>query len=66
MQNGMFIFMLTEYMKGLERGKFSSARTGVSNLGSPDVLKFAEAFPTSYAGQDFWELYSKNIWEPLS
>ena len=37
----------------------------VSNLGSPDVLglKLPEAFSTSSAGQDFWELQSKNIWE---
>ena len=35
-----------------------SFRAVIPNLGSPDVpgLKFPEAFITSYAGQDFWEL----------
>ena len=36
------------------------------NLGSSDIfgLKLPEAFTTSCAGQDFWELQSKNIWGP--
>ena len=36
----------------------------VPNLGPPDVLglQLAEAFITTSAGQDFWELKSKNIW----
>ena len=36
------------------------------NLGPPDVLglQLPEAFTTTSAGQDFWELKSKNIWRP--
>ena len=36
----------------------------VPNLGPPDVLgiQLPEAFTTTSAGQDFWELKSKNIW----
>ena len=38
----------------------------VPNLGPPDILglQFPEAFTTTSAGQDFWELKSKNIWRP--
>ena len=38
----------------------------VLNLGPPDVieLQLPEAFTTTSAGQDFWELKSKNIWRP--
>ena len=38
----------------------------VPNLGPPDVLglQFPEAFAATSAGQDFWELTSKNIWRP--
>ena len=43
-------------------------RSVVSNLGPPDVLglPLPEAFTTTttLAGQDFWELKSKNIWRP--
>ena len=36
------------------------------NLGPPDVLglQLPEAFTTTSAGQDFWELKSKDIWRP--
>ena len=39
---------------------------GVPNLGPTDVLglHLPEAFTTTSAGQDFWELKSKNIWGP--
>ena len=38
----------------------------ILNLGPPDVigLQLPEAFTTTSAGQDFWELKSKNIWMP--
>ena len=38
----------------------------VPNLGPPDVLglQLPEAFTTTSADQDFWELKSKNIWGP--
>ena len=38
----------------------------VPNLGPPDVLglQLPEAFTTTSAGQDFWELKSKNICRP--
>ena len=38
----------------------------VPNIGPPDVLgpQLPEAFTTTSAGQDFWELKSKNIWKP--
>ena len=38
----------------------------VPNLGPPDVLglQLPEAFTTTFASQDFWELKSKNIWRP--
>ena len=38
----------------------------VPNLGPPDVLglQLPKAFTTTSAGQDFWELKSKNIWRP--
>ena len=38
----------------------------VPNLGPPDVLglQLPEASTTTSAGQDFWELKSKNIWRP--
>ena len=38
----------------------------VPNLGPPDVLRLQlpQAFTTTSAGQDFWELKSKNIWRP--
>ena len=38
----------------------------VSNLVPPDVLglQLPEAFTTTSAGQDFWELKFKNIWRP--
>ena len=44
----------------------ASSRAVVPNLGSPDVLglQLPEAFTTTLAGQDFWELKSKNIWRP--
>ena len=42
----------------------ASSRAGLSNLGPADVLRLQlpEAFTTTSAGQDFWELKSKNIW----
>ena len=38
----------------------------VSNLGPPDVLglQLPEAYTATSAGQEFWELKSKNIWRP--
>ena len=38
----------------------------IPNFGPPDVLglQLPEAFSTPSAGQDFWELKSKNIWRP--
>ena len=38
----------------------------IPNLGPPDVLglQLPEAFTNTSAGQDFWELKSKNIWRP--
>ena len=47
----------------LEYGCFTAV---VPNLGPPDVLRLQlpEAFTTTSAGQDFWELKSKNIWRP--
>ena len=39
---------------------FGCPRPILLNFGSPDVL--GEAFTTSSAGQDFWELQTKNIW----
>ena len=41
-------------------------RTMVLNVGPPDVieLQLPEAFATTSAGQDLWELKSKNIWRP--
>ena len=38
----------------------------ILNLWPPDVLglQLPEAFTTTSAGQDFWELKSKNIWRP--
>ena len=38
----------------------------VPNLEPPDVLgiQLPEALTTTSAGQDFWELKSKNIWRP--
>ena len=38
----------------------------VLNVGPPDVieLQLPVAFATTSAGQDFWELKSKNIWRP--
>ena len=41
-------------------------KTVILNLGPPDVieLQLSEAFTTTSAGQDFWELKSKNIWRP--
>ena len=43
-----------------------SPNTVVPNLGPPDVLRLQlpEAFTTTSADQDFWELKSKNIWRP--
>ena len=40
--------------------------SAVPNLGPPDVLRLQlpEAIATTSAGQDFWELKSKNIWRP--
>ena len=42
-------------------------RAVVPNLGPPDVvgLQLPEAFTTTSAGQDFWELKSKKVGEPL-
>ena len=42
------------------------AEAVVPNLGPPDVLELQlpETFTTTSAGQDFWELKSKNIWRP--
>ena len=41
-------------------------RAVVPNLGPPDILglQLPKAFTTTSAGQDFWELKSKNIWRP--
>ena len=38
----------------------------VPSLGPPDVLglQLPEAFTSTSADQDFWELKSKNIWRP--
>ena len=46
--------------------KLRLGRAVVPNLGPPDVLgpQVPEAFTTTSAGQDFWELKSKNIWRP--
>ena len=46
--------------------KMESFNAGAPNFGSPDDfgIKFQEAFTTTYADQDFWELQSKNIWGP--
>ena len=46
--------------------RIASVRTVVPNFGPPDVLglQLPEAFTTTSAGQDFWELKSKNIWKP--
>ena len=43
-----------------------SANSVVLNVGPPDVveLQLPEAFTTTPAGQDFWEMKSKNIWRP--
>ena len=43
-----------------------SSKAVVPNLGAPDVfgLQLPEVFTTISAGQDFWELKSKNIWRP--
>ena len=43
-----------------------SYRPVVPNLGPPDVLglQLPEALTTTSAGQDFWELKSKNFWRP--
>ena len=42
------------------------SRTVVCNCRPPDVLglQLPEAFIATSAGQDFWELKSKNIWRP--
>ena len=46
--------------------EMSSFRSVVPNLVPPDVLglQLPETFITTTAGQDFWELKSKNIWRP--
>ena len=43
-----------------------SPKAMVLNHGPPDVIELQppEAFATTSAGQDFWELKSKNIWRP--
>ena len=45
---------------------FKSYKPVVPNLGPPDVLglQLPEAFTTTSAGQDFWEVKSRNIWRP--
>ena len=55
---------VTTYVFYAMYSKFS--RAVVPNLGPPDVpgLQLPEAFTTTTAGQDFWELKSKNIWRP--
>ena len=47
-------------------GRRGSFRSVVPNVGPPDVLglQLPEAFTTTSAGQDFWELKSKNFWRP--
>ena len=47
-----------------QRAKRISSMTVVSNCSPPDVLglQLPEAFTTTSAGQDFWELKAKNIW----
>ena len=48
----------------IENDPFASSSVVVPNLGPPGALglQFPEAFTS--AGQDFWELKSKNIWRP--
>ena len=48
-----------------ERGN-KQVKAVVPNLGPPGVLglQLPEAFTTTSAGQDFWDLKSKNIWRP--
>ena len=47
-----------------QAGQPEWCRAVVPNLGPPDGLQLPEAFTTTFASQDFWELKSKNIWRP--
>ena len=56
----------TDLRSSCQHNPVASFRAVVPNLGPPDVpvLQLPEAFTITSAGQDFWELKSKNIWRP--